>query len=497
MEKLFLGKYFPPSKTQHFRTKITTFKQAEGESLTEAWDRWAELQRLCPNHGLDMWLLFQFFYGGCTIATKTHLNSAAGGDMSRMDPAQAMAMIEDMAINQREWTAERGGRAQTTPGILKVDEVTALRAQVEALQHQMAQVQNAKSVTKKAPCGICGEATHITAECQVLIEGDEVEQANAMFYNQGDKRNDPIYNKVRQNDNFNSNSYNPNNRWNHPNFKWRPENDNSNQYQNRSNQNSYQGASQNNNLEKMIQGLMTQQSDFIAYQRNTNTDFSDSLRELKTKFELLDTKTSMLETQIAQQASSSFRQQGTLPGKPDINPREHAKAITLRSGTEYEGPKMPIIEEQQQPPKEAQPPPAPLNAETPASKESQEPGNSNPAKVKPTETPKYIPPHRFIPFPQRLVKHKLDQQYAKFVEHLKKLNITIPFTEAITHMPAYAKFLKDILSNKRSIEEVGTVSLNEECSALFLNKLPPKLKDPGSFAIPCIIGDTKIRKVPM
>ena len=105
-----------------------------------------------------------------------------------------------------------------------------------------------------------------------VIEGDEVEQANAMFYNQGDKRNDPIYNKVRQNDNFNSNSYNPNNRWNHPNFKWRTENDNSNQYQNRSNQNSYQGASQNNNLEKMIQGLMTQQSDFIAYQKRKHGD---------------------------------------------------------------------------------------------------------------------------------------------------------------------------------------------------------------------------------
>ncbi|XP_078165529.1 uncharacterized protein LOC144560238 [Carex rostrata] len=228
MEKLFLGKYFPPSKTQHFRTKITTFKQAEGESLTETWDRWAELQRLCPNHGLDMWLLFQFFYGGCTIATKTHLNSAAGGNMSRMDPEQAMAMIEDMAINQREWTAERGGRAQATPGIMKVDEVTALRAQMEALQHQLAQMQNAKSVTKRAPCGICGEATHITADCQVLMEGDEIEQANAMFYNQGDKRNDPIYNKVRQTDNFNTNSYNPNNRWNHPNFKWKTENDNSN-----------------------------------------------------------------------------------------------------------------------------------------------------------------------------------------------------------------------------------------------------------------------------
>ena len=61
-------------------------------------------------------------------------------------------------------------------------------------------------------------------------------------------------------------------------------------------------------------------------------------------------------------------------------------------------------------------------------------------------------------------------------------------------MPTYAKFLKEILSNKRTIEEVDTVSLNEGCSALFSNKLPPKLKDPGSFVIPCKIGDTKFNR---
>ncbi|KAJ8761414.1 hypothetical protein K2173_001545 [Erythroxylum novogranatense] len=48
-------------------------------------------------------------------------------------------------------------------------------------------------------------------------------------------------------------------------------------------------------------------------------------------------------------------------------------------------------------------------------------------------------------------------------------------------MPSYAKFLKEILSNKRRLEEYATVKLNEECSAILSRKLPPKLKDPGSF----------------
>ena len=37
--------------------------------------------------------------------------------------------------------------------------------------------------------------------------------------------------------------------------------------------------------------------------------------------------------------------------------------------------------------------------------------------------------------------------------------------------------------------------LNEECSAILLNKLPPKLKDPRSFFIPCIIGNLKFDNV--
>ena len=37
--------------------------------------------------------------------------------------------------------------------------------------------------------------------------------------------------------------------------------------------------------------------------------------------------------------------------------------------------------------------------------------------------------------------------------------------------------------------------LNEECSAILLKQLPPKLKDPGSFTIPCTIGNSYFEKV--
>jgi len=61
-------------------------------------------------------------------------------------------------------------------------------------------------------------------------------------------------------------------------------------------------------------------------------------------------------------------------------------------------------------------------------------------------------------------------------------------------MRKYAKFMKKILINKRKLEDHGTVMLNEECSAILLNKLPPKLKDLGSFTISYTIGNSYFEK---
>jgi len=76
-----------------------------------------------------------------------------------------------------------------------------------------------------------------------------------------------------------------------------------------------------------------------------------------------------------------------------------------------------------------------------------------------------------------------------------KLHINIPFANALAQMPKYEKFIKNFLTNKRKLEEHKTMMLNEECSANLLNKLPPKLKDSGSFSIPCTIGNSYFEKI--
>ncbi|KAL4290534.1 hypothetical protein GQ457_14G026900 [Hibiscus cannabinus] len=55
-------------------------------------------------------------------------------------------------------------------------------------------------------------------------------------------------------------------------------------------------------------------------------------------------------------------------------------------------------------------------------------------------------------------------------------------------MPNYAKFLKDMVTRKKQIEEFETAAAIETCLALMHNKVPAKKTDPGSFTIECFIG---------
>ena len=99
-----------------------------------------------------------------------------------------------------------------------------------------------------------------------------------------------------------------------------------------------------------------------------------------------------------------------------------------------------------------------------------------------------------VPFPQRLQKSRREEQFSKFLDIFKKIEINIPFEEVISQMPLYAKFLKEVLSKKKKITEEGIVNLTATCSAIIQQKLPAKMKDPDSFTIPCSIGKYEFKK---
>ena len=159
-----------------------------------------------------------------------------------------------------------------------------------------------------------------------------------------------------------------------------------------------------------------------------------------------------------------------------VNPREDCKAITTRSGKELKAP-------------EPEPVPTPPAAAAQPSDEKEEEEAPRPAVRK--LPPPYKPP---MPYPQRVRKQKIEDQYAKFLEIFKKIEINIPLIEALGQMPKYMKFLKDAVAKKRKYEDHEMVALTSEVSGAVQQKMASKLKDPGSFTLPCVIGDSKFNQ---
>ncbi|XP_073061953.1 uncharacterized protein [Primulina eburnea] len=132
----FLSKYFPPAKSAQLKIEISTFRQTDFEQLYEAWERYKELLRKCPNHGFEDWVKIELFYNGLNGQTRTTVDAATGGTIFAKSPAQAYDLLEQMTINSYQWPSERSG-VQRTAGIYVVDPITSLTAQVSALTTQI------------------------------------------------------------------------------------------------------------------------------------------------------------------------------------------------------------------------------------------------------------------------------------------------------------------------------------------------------------------------
>ncbi|GKF30540.1 hypothetical protein Tco_0100338, partial [Tanacetum coccineum] len=84
----------------------------------------------------------------------------------------------------------------------------------------------------------------------------------------------------------------------------------------------------------------------------------------------------------------------------------------------------------------------------------------------------------------------MEEKYCKFINMIKEVRINVPLVHVLAGMPNYGRFLKELVRNTNKLKEISTAFLNEECSAIIQNKIPPKLGDPKSFLILCTLGNT-------
>ncbi|XP_070009681.1 uncharacterized protein [Nicotiana sylvestris] len=105
---------------------------------------------------------------------------------------------------------------------------------------------------------------------------------------------------------------------------------------------------------------------------------------------------------------------------------------------------------------------------------------------------KVLLPRPLPSYPQRLAKQKNENQFKKFIEMIKILSINMPLVEDLEQMPGYAKFMKDLVTKKRSMD-CETIKMTHQVRAI-VQSMASKLEDPGTFTIPCTIGSVDFAK---
>ncbi|XP_073041779.1 uncharacterized protein [Primulina eburnea] len=427
------------------------------ETLHTAWGRFRKMLRRCPQHGFSSSEQVQIFYNGVDPSVCSMLDEAANGSLYRKTPRVALEIISNMAENSAGWPDIK---REKKAGVLEMDVLNALAAKIDGLAHQFSQLKS-------------NQANQVQG---LFIEEQPIFDEEAVNF---------VGNQWRQQSNPYSSTYNPG--WkNHPNFSWK-------NTENSLNPTHIPPLPIPQQVRQ--QGLLVPAAPPGFKQEDQRPIYEDFMMKhvvgMETRLQNHDAILRRLDAQMGQIANKlANRPLGTLPSDTEKNPKG-VNAVSTVIKAEEEEPKR-----QNSTDMEAKNDGG-VESKTEDAKEQHTHTTSTRKtckKGKEFDSNDNIDINT-LPFPQRARQLQLDQQFLKFLEVFKKLHINILFVEALAQMPSYAKFLKDILTKKKKLVDFETVKLSEECSAILQNKLPPKLKDPGSFSIPCTIGNSNFNKV--
>ncbi|CAM8960301.1 unnamed protein product [Rhodiola kirilowii] len=263
-------------------------------------------------------------------------------------------------------------------------------------------------------CQICGSSSHFADGCPPLIGGitrTEITPTSPTSHRTKCLLAFPT--NSNRGMHRTSHEANTTTKLSHPQNNYQPRN----QYNNQPQQQQTQNEGPTSNLESLL-------TSFTAKQDKWNEDQGRRLQGIEHSIEQITTHGRMVDNQIAQLASSASREHGKLPSKLDPNHRESVNAITLRGGKQLE-----MLPAQSTRPQATYSAPNPTPPEEETSKEAE----SRAENFAPTvEPPPYVPP---VPLPQQLKATRRDKEFMQFVDKIRTLYITMPFTGAITQIP--------------------------------------------------------------
>ncbi|GJR19425.1 hypothetical protein Tco_0967952 [Tanacetum coccineum] len=224
-------------------------------------------------------------------------------------------------------------------------------------------------------------------------------------------------------------------------------------------------ATDGNVYQDNIQEYVSQAAAANFNQGNTNSRPADG-QGLQNQMTNL---TEMLSKFITSNTTSSSNSE-TLPSQTVTNPREHVNAITTRSGKTCKGPSTPLV-------------PTPVvsiplkepkrNPETSMDK-VQKPSSESTAQVSPPEEEDSI----FIEIPKPKAKKTINVEIQDLNSpRPNSYQSKLPYPERMK-VRENDKPSAQHSRNKEKLEEIAITTVNAECSAIIMNKVPEKLEDP-------------------
>ncbi|KAF2562835.1 hypothetical protein F2Q70_00014764 [Brassica cretica] len=197
-------------------------------------------------------------------------------------------------------------------------------------------------------------------------------------------------------------------------------------------------------MQQLLQGQQIQEKALNQVTTDINSRMNHMFNDLSTKYDNVASHMRHMDVQIAQIAESVKRQQGTLHGKTEKNPKE-CNVVALRSGRNLPDTipkKLSAAEKGKQ--KEGE---QPRSEALPLSDE--EPEQTDPTPVTPPV--EHVPPREYtpkVPYPVPAKTSRKDREETKCKKMLKDITINLPLVDAIQMIPSMHSLMKGLISGK-------------------------------------------------
>ncbi|KAJ9542012.1 hypothetical protein OSB04_028518 [Centaurea solstitialis] len=183
----FLSRFFQPSKIDKLRAEIRSFQQQDGETISEAWERFKHLLNSCPSHELNKSEQVQTFYSGLAYSSRATLDSSAGGVFMCKTPTEGYKLLEDMLIHNIDWRTDKRLQIPRMAGKISTDfdpsdELAAMKNLQVKFERKIEEL--IKSVyALQVGCEECN-GPHLTKDCpnKPMMTPEEVNYINRGDY---------------------------------------------------------------------------------------------------------------------------------------------------------------------------------------------------------------------------------------------------------------------------------------------------------------------------